>query len=253
MLTNINPYSNALANITNTSNSTASTGTTANSAVDKVIEDYNQSQAAKTEPAATTETNLYLSSRSQKISALSSEFFSGGGLAVSDIDALKERAYQLGLISQGDYQRLTNAETTATSRNENEGTSTTTLANYIGDFIERLDKSATDETKDNEADSADEEGYQSETIKGLKEALNVAKALFENIDQAKKQDDFKSTLSSAIAFLKETISDDAFNAMPTDDKIGLSKVYQALEIVDKITPQRLTNDKINRYIELSFE
>jgi len=40
--------------------------------------------------------------------------------------------------------------------------------------------------------------------------------------------------------------------VPVYDKVGISKIYQSLDIVDKIIPERLSNEKVNRYIEISF-
>tara|TARA_R110001583_G_scaffold183179_2_gene341733 strand:+ start:399 stop:578 length:180 start_codon:yes stop_codon:yes gene_type:complete len=52
--------------------------------------------------------------------------------------------------------------------------------------------------------------------------------------------------------LKETIEAPSFEKIPLDDKISVSKVYQPLEIVDQLSPQRLNNDKLNKYMDLAF-
>lgn len=245
MINNINSYNNLLSSLP----ASDQQSTSASSSVEKIIDDYHQAQAVQSNTTTESPNNLLLSNRAQKISALNSEFFNGGSLALADVGALKERAYQLGLISQGDYQRLTNADVSATSSNQTDLLTTGSLASYISDFVIRLDKASPDKT-DQDTDSEPEP---SETILGLKKALGFAQSLFENVEQVKKQEDYNASITSAISFLKETISDEAFNAMPLDDQIGLSKVYQALEIVNKISPQRLNNDKINKYLQLAFD
>ena len=52
--------------------------------------------------------------------------------------------------------------------------------------------------------------------------------------------------------LKETIEAPSLEKIPLDDKISVSKVYQPLEIVDQLSPQRLNNDKLNKYMDLAF-
>ena len=77
--------------------------------------------------------------------------------------------------------------------------------------------------------------------------------MLSNIEEQKLQPDFQSTLKSTLALLNETISDPSFESLPLEDKVGLSKVHQTLEIVDRLSPQRLNNDKVNQYIKLAFK
>ena len=77
-----------------------------------------------------TNNSLFLSSKAQKINAISSEFFSGAELTFDDIGKLKEKLYQFGLISKNDYAALTNDTVSESSNEENDKVSTTTLANF---------------------------------------------------------------------------------------------------------------------------
>ncbi|TMM47914.1 hypothetical protein [Colwellia ponticola] len=206
----------------------------------------------KSETSTGVDNSIYLSSRAQKINVISTEFFSGAQLSFDDIDALKEKLYQFGLISKGDYDNLTGSKVNASEAQAS--TSTTTLTSFLGDFIERLNSDETDDNTNTESDTdTDDSANGSETIKVLTAALTSAKAMLSNIEEQKLQPDFQSTLKSTLALLNETISDPSFESLPLEDKVGLSKVHQTLEIVDRLSPQRLNNDKVNQYIKLAFK
>jgi hypothetical protein len=214
--------------------------------IQALTERYN-GKIVKSEGAANTVDNLFLSSKAQKINAISSEFFSGAELTFDDIDKLKEKLYQFGLISKNDYASLSSNIVDDSISANNEDISTTTLNSFIGDFLERLNK----EDGNENAEGGDKVN-KSESIVALTKVLNVAKDIFANVEEQKNKGDFKSSLQNSLALLKETISDKSFSGLPLDDQIGLSKVYQGLEIVDNLSPQRLSNDKVNKYIDLSF-
>ncbi|MGB1197664.1 MAG: hypothetical protein ACPG46_01370 [Thalassotalea sp.] len=241
MINSVNTY-NHLFNTGSTSSSSASE-------IDSIITEHQQSNTT-VEQEEVISPNLYLSTRSQKISALSAEFFSAGALNFTDVNALTERVYQLGLISKQDYANLTDAELAPDVLEREKEISSQNLALYIDDFLQRLDESDAGEEEHFDNDIAEEE---SETLIALMNALSTAKTILTNVETAKKEDDFKESLASSLSILKQTIHADSFEKMPLDDKVGLSKVYQALEIVDKISPQRLSNDKLNRYMEFSLE
>lgn len=239
MINNLGLYSSTF-----NSNSTVSQHNTAE--IQAITEKHAENSIKSEEPAAV-DNSLYLSSRAQKINAISSEFFSGAELTFDDVGALKEKLYQFGLISKGEYASLSGTTAEATTNEASETTSTTTLTNFLGDFIERLNKDDSDENTD-----SDEDVTESETIVALTGALTSAKEILKNVEEQKQQTDFKTSLQGALALIKETINDKSFEKLPLDDKIGLSKVHQALEIVDKLSPQRLNNDKVNQYIKLSY-
>ena len=76
--------------------------------------------------------------------------------------------------------------------------------------------------------------------------------IISDVEEAKRESDFKESLQATLSTLKDTVEVPAFEKIPLDDKVGLSKVYQTLEIVDQLSPQRLNNAKLNKYIDLSF-
>jgi hypothetical protein len=96
MINNINTY-NGNYNF----NSPVSTG------IDEIIEAHNKLKTTTDQTTVNPSDNLFLSSRAKKINALSTEFFSNGAMSFTDVNALKERAYGLGLISKQDYAQLT--------------------------------------------------------------------------------------------------------------------------------------------------
>ncbi|NQZ23685.1 MAG: hypothetical protein HRT53_16755 [Colwellia sp.] len=235
MINNINAYS---------SNYNINTSNSATAEIDEIIEAHKKSNTPIDEAASSQKENLYLSSRAKKINAISSEFFSNGAMNFNDVNALKERAYELGLISKQEYARLTDTKLTDADKNHNTEVSSQTLANFAGDFVERLDKAGVDDS-DTETDS--------KSLLALKEALTTAKKILSDVDKAKNDPSFKESLESTLFSIRETISADTFEILPLDDRAAISKVYQAIEIIDKISHKRLSNAKVDRYIQVSFD
>lgn len=238
MINNINTYSNLF-----------NPSSTSTSEVDSIIAEHKESTKV-VEQASNSRANLYLSTRAQKINAISQEFFSKGSLNFENIDALKERVYQLGLISKQEYANLTKTELSEKELAAANELPNQNIVNFIGDFLARLDETDAGKIENSDIDEPVEE---SETLILLKDTLLTAKAILANVEQEKTTTNFKESLASTLSFLQETINANAFEKMPLDDKVGLSKTYQALEIVDKISPQRLTNEKLNRYLEVALE
>ena len=238
MLNNINSYS-SLINTPSTNTST--------SEIDSIIAQHKESTAEQTASVTTNQNSLYLSSRAQKINALSKEFFSGDSLKFDDVESLKERVYQLGLISKDEYAKLTNTSSDIDTNTLNTDNSTLGLTEYMGDLITRLQAD-----ENNDASDPESEEQRNETLSILIKALESAKAIISDVEEAKRETDFKESLQATLSTLKDTVENPAFEKIPLDDKVGLSKVYQTLEIVDQLTPQRLNNAKLNKYIDLSF-
>ncbi len=238
MLNNINSYS-SLINTPSTNTST--------SEIDSIIAQHKESTAEQAASVTTNQNSLYLSSRSQKINALSKEFFSGDSLKFDDVESLKERVYQLGLISKDEYAKLTNTSSDIDTNTLNTDNSTLGLTEYMGDLITRLQAD-----ENNDASDPESEEQRSETLSILIKALESAKAIISDVEEAKRETDFKESLQATLSTLKDTVENPAFEKIPLDDKVGLSKVYQTLEIVDQLSPQRLNNAKLNKYIDLSF-
>ena len=242
MINNINTYSNLF--------NASSSASTTTSEIDEIIA-TNKQETITTEQAGESNSNLFLSSRAQKVDSLSREFFSQGGLTFDNIDVFKERAYELGLISKQDYSRLAETDSAVSDASEvaDNALPNQSLVSYISDFLVRLD-----EPDPIEANSSDEENSEEDSgaLTALKEALSTAKTILDDVELAKVDPDFKESLTSTLALLKETIDSDSFDKIPLDDRVGLTEVYKAIDIIDKISPQRLNNDKLNQYIKIGL-
>lgn len=245
MINSLNTYSTLL-----NSASSASTSTSNTSEVDNIIAEYKASSAESEAVSKINDSNLYLSSRAQKINAISNEFFSNDALNFNDVEALKERVYQLGLISKNEYSTLTNSSSeTESSENDNQAES---IVDFIGSLLERLENDDNENNTDGTDDLTSAPEEESESLSALIKALESAKITISNVEEAKSAPDFKANLQDTLSLLKETIEAPSFEKIPLDDKISLSKVYQTLEIVDQLSPQRLNNEKLNKYMDLAF-
>jgi hypothetical protein len=239
MINNINSYTNLF----NTNTSASST-----TSIDEIIADHKET-ATTTQSVEQDNVNLYLSSRAQKIDSLSREFFSQGELNFDDIGSLKERAYELGLISKQDFSRLTQTDVSGTGGALDEEQPNKSLVSFISDFLQRLDETEPSQTEDVSDESSEEESV---ALVALTDALLTAKTMLTDIETAKNAPSFKESLTNTLSTLKETINADFFEKIPLDDRVGFTKTYQAIDIIDKISPQRLTNDKINQYISIGL-
>lgn len=226
MLSNINMYSSLLgAQHTNVSSSEKVASTEATPAAEKTDGQHNG--------------NLSLSTKAQKLSAINSEFFNGKPFASVDTQKLIDRVYEYGLISKTEYASLSDKPTDADAAAVVESTSTQSLSKFVNGFKERLD---------------DVDGYQEsedDSVVALKQALNNAADIFNDVEQTKKSREFKSMLADTKETLTTLISSDEFSAMPLGDRVDMTNVIKTLDIVDKINIKRLDNPMINRYINVA--
>jgi predicted transcriptional regulator len=244
MINSLNTYS-ALLN-------SSSSVTSNTSEVDNIIAEHKASSTENEAVLTGSSSNLYLSNRAQKINAISNEFFSKDALNFNDVDALKERVYQLGLISKNEYTALTDSSSQAESESSKSSDKTISIVDFISSLLERLENDDNESNADgtNDFTSAPEED--SAALTALIKALESAKYIISDVEEAKRGSDFKANLQDTLLLLKETIEAPSFEKIPLDDKVSLSKVYQTLEIVDQLSPERLNNEKLNKYMDLSF-
>jgi len=135
--------------------------------------------------------NISLSTRSQKLSAISGEFFSGKSFSSVDTAKLIDRVYEYGLISKSEYNTLNHSTTSEDGAKTDEPTSTASLQQFIDQFKQRMGKV---------------DGFQESTEKSvvaLKEALNNASTILNDVEQAKKSPDFKAVLTQSKQTLME--------------------------------------------------
>lgn len=243
MINNINSY-NVLLNNTPTA--------TNKSEIDHIVDKHKEKNVEKQVPNKVSPKGLYLSSRAQKINAISHEFFNGKELKITDVKALKDRVYQLGLISKDEYAKLTNSSSKTEGKLPSSENTTISLTSFLNNLLERLKNDDKKSTKESSEHSTASKGDRGKALTALIKTLGTAKNIIANVENAKHEKNFRSTLQETSLLLKETIKAPSFEKIPLDDKVGLSKVYQTLTIIEKLSPQRLDNEKVNKYIDLSF-
>jgi len=104
----------------------------------EVFEATQTTIAEKTE--IPTSSNLSLSTRSQKLNAISSEFFNGKAFSSIDTTKLIDRVYEYGLISKSEYNTLNESTQNEGDSEAQESTSTASLQQFIDQFKERMGK-----------------------------------------------------------------------------------------------------------------
>ncbi|NRA55942.1 MAG: hypothetical protein HRU23_17530 [Gammaproteobacteria bacterium] len=183
--------------------------------------------------------NLSLSTRAQKLSAITSEFFSGTSFASVDTAGLIDRVYEYGLMSNKEYATLTDNNYGIADTTEDEQTSTQSLSQYLTDLDQRLSNIDDYEDSDNSS------------VVALKQALEHASTIFDDIEQAKKEPNFKSNLATTKQTLTELLNSTAFSEMELKDKVDMSNTIKTLDIIDKISINRLDNPMVNKYINIA--
>ena len=109
-------------------------------------------------------------------------FFSGDSLDFTDVEALKERVYQLGLISHNEYAKLTNFTAEVENSSPSNENSTISLTNFLGNLLERLQN---DDSEKDPDESTAAEGNESEALSALIKALESAKDIISNVEENK--------------------------------------------------------------------
>lgn len=180
--------------------------------------------------------NLTLSTRSQKLHAISNEFFSGGDFTNVDSRKLIERVHEYGLISDQEYKGLTGSSLFKTEDKEQQ-TKNSSLVDYLHSMKETLS------TQDDKA--------LGDNKQQLLDGVDKAKKILKDVESAKLSPTFKADLTESLASLKSLQSTPFYQTLSDAEKSNLSDSVLALEVVDKISPQRLTNAQVNRYLDFS--
>lgn len=231
---NITSYQNPnLNNNLNTNESAIGIKTT--SPLEESVNNKINSERADSKP-----TDIHLSDRSTRLNALSNEFFKGG-LTTVNIDKLVERAYEYGLINQHEFAKLSkssNVSKTDTAELD-EQTKTQSLAEYLAEFSKKILK------VNEEAD--DDKKQQAQLIS---QSALAARAILVDVEQAKTSETFQQDLQDARENLMTIINSDSFSKMPVKDRTGLTQTVKALDVVQQLSPQRLTNNKVNQYLQV---
>lgn len=184
--------------------------------------------------------DIHLSDRSTRLNALSNEFFKGG-LTMVNIDKLVERAYEYGLINQHEFAKLSKSSNVNKTENAelDEQTKTQSLAQYLADFSKKIQK-VNEEAEEDKKQQA----------KVLSDSALAARAILMDVEKAKASESFQQDLQTARDNLKTIIDSESFSKMSVKDRTGLTQSVKALDVVQQLSPQRLTNNKVNQYLQV---
>lgn len=180
--------------------------------------------------------NLTLSTRAQKLHAISSEFFSDGNFTNVDSRKLAARVHELGLISDQEYQGLTGSQLFKQEQTA-QATKTSSLVDYLQSFKAKLPEQNEEALGDNKQ----------QFIEGIDKATNILK----DVESAKLSPTFKSDLTQSLSSLKSLESTPFYQTLSDNEKSNISDSVLALEVINRISPQRLTNSQVNRYLDFA--
>ncbi|MCG7530361.1 hypothetical protein MHM98_03175 [Psychrobium sp. MM17-31] len=182
---------------------------------------------------------LKLSSRSQKLHAISEQFFSHGNFTQIDTKALIEKVHEYGLISDGEYQSLTGSSLFKSKfSQQKEDEKPTSLVDYLRDIKKAVDKSE---------DGANPSAKNIALSSGLEKAMTI----LSDVEKAKTSDTFKQDINHAQSELTKLANSESFSKLGSGYQQAVKSTSAALEIIEKISPQRLSNPFVNRYLDFA--
>lgn len=180
--------------------------------------------------------DIVVSSRAQKLQALSSEFFAGG-VTSTDIAALKERAYEYGLITQRQFDSLGTPSTVVV----NEDNTTQSLADELNKVKLQIEK----------RNKGVPEGERQD-VSSVTNVLANAATILSDPEEAITNEQFKQQIATSIKELNDIIDSDTFGNLPLSERVSITNSASALSVIESLAPRNLTNDKLNKYLANSF-
>jgi len=216
----------------NPANSYSQTNDIANNQVnDQSAIESPKTAVNKTEKEAVAANNsgdVDLSSRSQKLAAITSEFFSGKDLTQLDINQLSQRLGEYGLISPEQHAKL---NSNLKSNNENAHQPSQKLSSFLNNF----------------SNSAQAKGLDD----NLTASLDNAEHILKNVNKAKEDEGFSRILDQTISEFDKFLTSEEFKQLTPADQLSFKTVSSALDIVDQITPKNLNNKQLNSYLSIA--
>lgn len=215
-------------------NSLASTNTALAKNNDQIanlnnVEAANDVSKEKTSAAGAGE-NLVLSSRSQKLNAISNEFFSSGNFTQINTAELVERVHDYGLMTDNEYEQLTSSSLFQ-SVDDNNDKEAYSLVDYLENIKDKL--------IDTEEDQV--------ISKGVSSAI----AILSDVETAKSSPTFKQDMSNAIVQLTTISNSELYDTLSSEEQDTIQASSTTLSIIDRISPQRLSNPFVNRYLDFA--
>jgi len=177
--------------------------------------------------------SLNLSSRAQKLQAISAEFFSHGNFTQVDTKKLIEKVHEYGLISDKEYQSLGANPLFKEDEETTDSKKVTSLVDHLTDVKKALDKTDTPENK--------------ELSLGISKAITI----LSDVEKSKLSPTFKQDINSAMLQLEKLSESDSYSKLDKPYQDAIEGSIAALDVIDKISPKRLSNPFINRYLDFS--
>jgi len=177
--------------------------------------------------------SLKLSSRAQKLQAISAEFFSHGSFTQVDTKKLIEKVHQYGLISDKEYQSLGANPLFKDDDKKSDDKKVGSLIDHLQDVKKAVDKTDTPENK--------------ELSLGISKAITI----LSDVEKSKLSPTFKQDINSAMLQLEKLSLSDSYKKLDQPYKDAIQGSVAALDVIDKISPKRLSNPFINRYLDFS--
>ena len=224
------------ANYTSNANTlTQQPSAAATSQVNTSTEEKNQ-QTAKLNSS-----EIVVSSRAQKLQALSSEFFSGNNLSTASIEALKERAYEYGLISEVKYKQLSSGVIGQAANQNDDKTTTMSLADELNKVEKELVQRNSELPEDEQQD-----------VSSIVNILSNAVTILDDPETAVTKEQFDEHIANTIKELNEMIASDTFGNLPVSDRVAMTNAAKGLSVIESIAPRNATNNRINQYLANAF-
>lgn len=198
----------------------------------------NESTDKKQKSVKLDSSEIVVSSRAQKLKALASEFFSGG-VNAADLNALKQRAYEYGLINQGQYKSLTTGIQASTAQ---------TSANTSQSLAEELEKVSKELEKRNKEVPEDKR----QDVSSITDVLRNTAVILKDPETAITKAGFSEQIVNTKKQLNDIISSDTFSNLPLSERVAMTNSASALSLVESLAPRNLSNVKLNQYLANSF-
>lgn len=181
--------------------------------------------------------DIVVSSRAQKLKALADEFFAGG-LKKADVNALKERAFEYGLISQGQFNSLRTGATNGLADKER---TTQSLAEELEKVSQQLEK------RNKEVPQ-----HKRQDVSKITSVLSRVATLLKDPETAITKEQFDKDIEVAMKELNEIIDSETFGHLPVTERVTMTSSASALAIIESLAPRAPSNSKVNQYLANAF-
>lgn len=226
--------------VSDTTTETDSTETSTDNVSELIDATASTSETDSTDQQAASDNtdSVSLSTRAQKLNAIASEFLTSSSI---DMDALVERIYEYGLITDTQYSALGGQDETSTAES-----ATDDVVKYIGNLTESLNQLSEDQT------------FNNITLAELQEALSNSKEIILNVSSTEMSASLSQSIADNKLVLAEVYDSEEFAEMSEDDQLTLASVIKTLSVIETLssytttsTSTQTTNSLLNSYIDVS--